>query len=44
MMRDIKRIRKATNNSKIITKNEWMIAALHELENSIKQENEEKPI
>lgn len=32
MMEDIKRVKKITNGSKIVTKHEWMIAALDLLE------------
>lgn len=39
MMKDIKRIRKETKDQHIITKSEWMIAALSAIEKDIEVNN-----
>ena len=35
MMEDIKRVKRLTNGQKIVTKHEWMIAALESLEENL---------
>ena len=43
MMTDLKRIKKETQGSKIVTKHEWMIAALEVLEKDVLLKRDESP-
>jgi len=43
MMKDIEKIKGETNGEKIITKNEWMISALEELEKNTLLNMEDTP-